>query len=173
MDFTFLSKKNITIYIFYGSQTGYTESVAKYVYEKIKTIIKPIFLEISILNNLFTYEIQKEDFVIILLSTTGDGEFPDNAIDIYKHLRKFKGSLENITYSLVGFGDSNYKSYCHSSKILERRLKRFKATRFMPTIFNDDAIDGTDTINKWIDDIIDYLKNHKVTLMSWFLKSIK
>ena len=81
--------------------------------------------------------------------------------------------LENITYSLVGFGDSNYKSYCHSSKILERRLKRFKATRFMPTIFNDDAIDGTDTINKWIDDIIDYLKNHKVTLMSWFLKSIK
>ena len=148
MNFNFLSKKNITIYIFYGSQTGYAESTAQYLYEQIKTIIKPIFLEISILNDLLSYNIHKEDFVIILLSTTGDGEFPDNAINIYKYLKTFKGSLENITYSLIGFGDSNYKSYCHSSKILERRFKRFKATQFIQTVFNDEAIDGTDTINK-------------------------
>jgi sulfite reductase alpha subunit-like flavoprotein len=172
MNFSFLTKKNITIYIFYGSQTGYAESVAKNLHEQIKTIIKPIFLEISPLNNLFTYNIQKEDFVIILLSTTGDGEFPDNAINIYKYLRKFKGTIENISYTLFGFGDSNYRSYCHSSKILERRLKRFKATQFMPTTFNDEATNGTDVINKWIEDIINYFKNHKVTLMSWFLKSI-
>jgi methionine synthase reductase len=172
MNFTFLSKKNITIYIFYGSETGYAESVAQYLHKEINKKVKPSTLEIDILNNLFTYDIQAEDFVIILLSTTGDGEFPDNAMDIYKHLRKFKGTLENINYCLIGFGDSNYKSYCHSSKVLERRLKRFKSTQFMETIFNDDAIDGNDTINKWIKNIIDYLLQHKTSLISWFLQSI-
>lgn len=172
MNFSFLTKKNITIYIFYGSQTGYAESVAKNLHEQIKKIIKPITLEISPLNNLFTYNITKEDFVIILLSTTGDGEFPDNAVNTYRYLRKYKGTLENISYTLLGFGDSNYKSFCHCLKVLERRLKRFKATQFMPTTFNDEATNGTDVIDKWIRDIMDYLKNHKVTLMSWFLKSI-
>mgnify|MGYP003389198461 FL=1 len=172
MNFTFLSKKNITIYIFYGSETGYSESVANYLYKDINKQVKPLILEISILNKLFTFDIQVEDFVIILLSTTGDGEFPDNAIDIYKYLRKFKGTLENINYCLIGFGDSNYKSYCHSSKVLERRFRRFKAKQFMKTVFNDDAIDGNDTIDKWIKNVIDYLLQHKTSLLSWFLQSM-
>lgn len=40
--FNFLTKKNISIFIFYGSQTGYAESVAKHLHKEIREKIKPI-----------------------------------------------------------------------------------------------------------------------------------
>ena len=42
----------------------------------------------------------------------------------------------------------------------------------MKTVFNDDAIDGNDTIDKWIKNVIDYLLQHKTSLLSWFLQSM-
>ena len=80
--------------------------------------------------------------------------------------------MENIRFSLLGFGDSNYKSFCHSSKILERNLIRLKATKFIETVYNDDAIYNSEIINDWIDSIIDFFINHKSNVIKWFINSM-
>jgi len=170
--FGFLTKKFFSVYIFYGSQHGYAESVARHLYTQIKKDINPFVLKIAELNDILSYKIHKDDFVIILLSTTGDGEFPDNSIKLYRFLRKHKDKMDNINYSLLGFGDSNYRSFCHSSKVLDRRLHRLGATKFKETVFNDDAINDSEIIDKWIDDMIVYLKNYKSSMIKWFVKSM-
>ena len=168
----FLTKKFINVYIFFGSQTGFSESVAHELKKQIKQKVKPIHLKIDILNNLFEYDIEKDDFTIILLSTTGDGEFPDNAYKIFKMLRKNKKELNNINYCLLGFGDSNYNSFCHSSKILDRLLKKKNATKFIETVFNDGSVSSNEVIDDWMEAVVLYLKNYKNTLFDWFIKSM-
>ena len=76
---SYFTKKNISIYIFYGSQTDYAKSVAYELNKKIINKVRPMNINIDILNNFLNYKIHKDDFTIILLSTTGDGEFPDNS----------------------------------------------------------------------------------------------
>lgn len=168
----YFTKKNISIFIFYGSQTGYSKSVAFELKNIIIKKVRPISINIDILNNLLDYEISKDDFTIILLSTTGDGEFPDNANTIFKILRKNKQDLDNINYCLLGFGDSNYNSFCHSSKVFDKLLKSKNAIKFLETEFNDDTINSTELIDNWLKKVVNYLKKYKNTLFEWFIQSM-
>ena len=171
----YLTKKHIHIYIFYGSQTGYAESVAQELKKQIVRKVKPIQLDIDILNNFFDYDISNQpgdSFTIILLSTTGDGEFPDNAEQFFKRLRKQKPDLHTTQYCLLGFGDSNYNSFCHSSKVLSRMLKRLGATTFIDTKYNDDSINSTEMIDTWMERVIEYLSNYKHSVWDWFIHSM-
>ena len=169
----FVNKKNFSIYIFFGSQTGYAESIALYLKKKIITQVKSITIHIDTLNNFLNYTITKDEFTIFILSTTGDGEFPDNSNILYKTLRKNKEiDLGHIHYCLLGLGDSNYNSFCHASKILDRLLKRKNATKFLDTCFNDESIQSNETIDKWMMDVIIYLKDYKITLWNWFVQSM-
>jgi len=169
----FINKKYFSIHIFFGSQTGYTESIALHLKEKIMKEVKPITIHIDILNHLLNYTISKDDFTIFLLSTTGDGEFPENSETLYKILRKNKEiDLSHIHYCLLGLGDSNYNSFCHSSKILDRLLKRKNATKFLKTCFNDDCVQSNETIDKWMTNVITHLNDYKITLWKWFVQSM-
>jgi sulfite reductase alpha subunit-like flavoprotein len=171
----YLTKKHIHIYIFYGSQTGYAESVAQELKKQIVRKVKPIHLDIDMLNNFFEYDIVNQpgdSFTIILLSTTGDGEFPDNAEQFFKRLRKQKPDLHTMEYCLLGFGDSNYNSFCHSSKVLLRMLKRLGATTFIDTQYNDDSTQSTEMIDAWMERVIEYLSNYKHTVWEWFIQSM-
>ena len=167
--FSFNTKKNPTVYLFYGSQNGYAQSVAEHLFNQIGKII--INIKITTLNDFMSCEINEDDFVIILLSTTGDGEFPTNSLQFYKFIKKYNGNLKNINYSLLAFGDSNYKSFCHSSKILDRKFNQLGAKKFKETVYNDDAIDNN-TIDTWINEIIEILKKHKTNIFNWFIQSI-
>ena len=91
---------------------------------------------------------------------------------MFKSLRKNKNCLDNINYCLLGFGDTNYNSFCHSSKILDRLLKRRNATKFIETQFNDESFNSNETINNWINEVVLYLKNYKNTLFDWFINSM-
>ena len=169
----YYTKKNISIYIFFGSQTGYSKSVAYELNKKIINRVRPMNINIDILNNFLNYNIKQDDFTIILLSTTGDGEFPDNSNKIFKSLRKNKTlDLDNINYCLLGFGDSNYNSFCHSSKVLDRLLKKRKAIKFIETEFNDDSLNSNKTIDAWMEKVVLYLQNYKNTLFDWFINSM-
>ena len=170
------TKKKITIYILYGSHLGYALSVAEHLYELIEDNIKPLKIEFQSLNEIIENdkigEIHKDDFVIILLSTTGDGEFPQNSNKFYRFLKKYNKPLENIKYCILGFGDTNYNSYCRPAKILDKKLLSLQATKFIKTVCNDDAIHNTDIVDKWLENIINYLTDYKSNLIQWFLKSM-
>lgn len=161
----FITNAYFSIHIFFGSQTGYTESIALCLKEKIRTQVKPTTLHMDVLNNFFKYTITKDDFTIFLLSTTGDGEFPENSGKLYKILRKNKEiDLSNIHYCLFGLGDSNYNSFCHAAKILDRLLKRKKATSFLATCSNDDSIQSNETIDNWMINVITHLKEYQSSI---------
>ncbi len=148
--FNFFHKnKHIRILIVYASQLGNTEIIANILYKKIKMLYKDIY-ELNFIENIELLE--EYDYIIFLISTTGDGEIPDNGKKFWKILRKYRKDLL-IKYFLVGFGDSNYNSFCHSAKCLDRKLKFLKAKEVMPMVLIDDAVYDVDNTKKWIDDV--------------------
>ena len=73
----------------------------------------------------------KEDSVwIIITSSTGDGDPPDNALLFWKFIRKTKDSLSNVHFSILGLGDSNYDQFCNTANRIEKKLVALGATSF-------------------------------------------
>ena len=108
----------MSILITYGSQTGMTHKVAENLMIGIqklfvntedqqyivKSINSHIIIELEPLNNIDIDELSNYELIIILLSTTGDGAFPENASKFWDRLRKHNQNID-VDYLLCGFGD--------------------------------------------------------------------
>ena len=103
--------------ILVGSETGNTYSFAKILYEGLIKAGKNVF--ISSLNEYTLYK--KAKHLIVLTATYGEGEAPSNARSFEK---KFKTSipLNNINFSVVGFGSLMYPNYCKFAVDIDQML---------------------------------------------------
>ncbi len=146
---TIFQNKHIKVLVTYGSQTGNVEAVSKILFNKINLQFKEI-KEMNAITDI--KQLDEYDYVFFLVSTTGDGEFPDNSYKFWKLIKKYREPV-NFNYALIGFGDSNYRSFCHTSKCLSRVLKKLQAEEIFPLTKIDDATDNCEKIDKWIEDI--------------------
>ena len=68
--------------------------------------------------------LQGIDNLLVLVSTWGEGDPPENALEFYK---QFMGSdapmLEGTRFSVLSLGDSSYEHFCKMGKDFDRRLE--------------------------------------------------
>lgn len=109
--------------IYYGSQTGCAESIAKQIH--CEALSRGIDSSIACLNEFqkTAVPIQKETKTIIVCSTTGNGDPPDNAGKFWRWVRRRsqpKDLLKGMKYTVLGLGDTNYDKfwYVHRSECL-------------------------------------------------------
>lgn len=161
-----------SIYIYYGSELGNTKNIATTLYNKIKNILSLNKEYKVILSSLDDFiPINDNMIVFILISTTGDGDFPKNSLKFYKFLRKTKQlTLDKLNISIVGFGDSNYRSFCYPSKYIYRKFKKYKCNNIFDVKYID-MVDGDMPIKNMIKERCMFIKKliHS-TKQSWLSK---
>jgi sulfite reductase (NADPH) flavoprotein alpha-component len=118
----------VPVTVMYGSQTGTAEGLAK---KLVKTLKKGNF-ETEI-HDMATYDrtrLAKEQNLLIITSTYGDGEPPDTATDLHGWLMSDSAPrLDGVSYSVLALGDSSYPDYCKCGIEFDTRLSALGASR--------------------------------------------
>ncbi|KAF9920314.1 hypothetical protein FBU30_009888 [Linnemannia zychae] len=138
--------------VFFASQTGNAESISRNIYEQAQERGFKAFH--YVLNDHAKVDWEKEDCLVFVVSTTGDGDPPDNSTKFWRHLRKLKGvGLTKAKYAILGLGDTNYDNFCQTAKRLDTRLQELGATPFYPRGLADDATGLEETVDPWIQNL--------------------
>ncbi len=91
--------------------------------------------------------------VLFSVSTWGDGEPPDEALDFWNDLQAMPpGSLEGMCYSVYALGDSSYDEFCEFGRKLDDELERRGAIRIAARAECD--CDHEEFLEEWCNDVI-------------------
>lgn len=119
--------------IIYASQTGNAKGVAEAL--KAEASASGISVELFDASDYKGKNLAKETHVIIVASTNGEGEAPDNAIELHEYLQSKKApKLDNLKYAVIGLGDSSYEFFCQTGKDFDAYLSKKGATPFIERI---------------------------------------
>ncbi|WMN87021.1 assimilatory sulfite reductase (NADPH) flavoprotein subunit [Vibrio parahaemolyticus] len=119
--------------IIFASQTGNAKGVAEALEQEAKA--KGIAVELFDASDYKGKNLAKETHVIFVASTNGEGEAPDNAIELHEFLQSKKApKLPNLQYGVIALGDSSYEFFCQTGKDFDTYLSKLGAKPFIDRI---------------------------------------
>lgn len=136
--------------VLFGSQTGTAEGLAK---KFAKDATQRGFAsQVHPLNDFETANFAAARKAVIISSTWGDGDPPDNAAQFWTWLKADTAPrLEHLEFAVLGLGDKNYSDFCGASKKFDARLESLGAKRLLPRCECDTDYEAV--AQKWLDGV--------------------
>ncbi len=145
-----------TLTILFSSQTGNAKGVAS----KLAATATEAGISVN-LKNIADYKVKglkNESYLIIVTSTNGEGEPPDDALSFHEFLLSKKApKLPNLSYSVLALGDSSYEFFCQTGKDFDERLAPLGAKQVSARV--DCDVDYQQQASEWSASIVETLKD--------------
>jgi sulfite reductase (NADPH) flavoprotein alpha-component len=137
--------------ILFGSQTGNSQKLAKKISGKLQE--KGLIVSLSSMSDFKPNTLKKVQNLLILVSTHGEGDPPDNALTFYEFLHSKRApQLEELRFSVLALGDTSYEFFCQTGKDFDKRLEELGAKRLAPRI--DCDVDYDEAAEGWMSSVV-------------------
>ena len=142
----FLNSGDRSLEVLFGSQSGNAEGLAS----KIAKTAKSYGLQGSVhdMDGFDFNSLSSKKRVIIVCSTWGEGEQPDNAEELWKFANSGAATrLEGTHFAVCALGDTSYELFCESGKEWDGLFEKLGATRIVERI--DCDVDYDAPASEW------------------------
>ncbi|MCZ7833346.1 MULTISPECIES: NADPH-dependent assimilatory sulfite reductase flavoprotein subunit [Atlantibacter] len=139
-----------------ASQTGNARRVA----EALRDDLLAAKLNVTLVNagDYKFKQIAQEKLLVVVTSTQGEGEPPEEAVALHKFLFSKKApKLDNTAFAVFGLGDSSYEFFCQSGKDFDSKLAELGAERLLDRVDTD--VEFQPAAQAWRERIVEVLKS--------------
>jgi len=146
-----LSSGDRSLILLFGSQSGNSEGLAA----KISKDAKSYGLEGEVhdMDGFDFNSLSGKKRVLIVCSTWGEGEMPDNAEDLWQFSISDSASrLDGVYFGICALGDTSYEFFCQSGKDWDGQFEKLGATRIIERL--DCDVDYDSPAAEWILDAL-------------------
>ncbi len=144
----------LKVNVYFGSESGNSEALAKRI---AKAAVKRGFESKAIgLDKISPASLGDEKYALIVTSTFGEGDPPENAKAFHAALfAPGAPRLEQLQFAVCGLGDTNYEKFCECSKQFDARLEALGAKRIFERA--DCNVDYEAAYQRWHDGVFSVL----------------
>ena len=145
--------------IFVGTVYGGAEGLALQVQDVLqqKGHEATLYLDGS-LEDVMAYQ---SDALLVISSTTGYGEVPDNLLPLFEALMARMPMMPNLHYGVIGLGDISYgdERFCGGGRQFDELLLELRAQSICPRLNVDACVDFDPwpPTQRWLDGFIENL----------------
>jgi len=144
-----IQTREVTVLV--GSETGNGQSLARTLVEQLQA--KKIPVQSFSMDDFKPQNLKKVQDLIIITSTHGEGEPPENARTFYEFLHSKRApKLKNVRFSVLSLGDESYEFFCQTGKDFDKRLEELGGERLYPRV--DCDIDFEEPAEQWINGVV-------------------
>lgn len=144
-----------TITLISASQTGNARRLA----EQLRDDLLAAKLSVNLVNagDYKFKQIAQEKLLVVVTSTQGEGEPPEEAVALHKFLLSKKApKFEGTAFAVFGLGDTSYEFFSKAGKDFDERLAELGAERLLDRV--DADVEYKDQANAWRQQITEILK---------------
>ncbi|VDZ77080.1 sulfite reductase (NADPH) flavoprotein beta subunit [Salmonella bongori] len=119
-----------------ASQTGNARRVA----EALRDDLLAVNLNVTLVNaGDYKYkQIASEKLLVVVTSTQGEGEPPEEAVALHKFLFSKKApALKNTAFAVFSLGDTSYEFFCQAGKDFDSKLAELGGKRLLDRVDAD------------------------------------
>lgn len=146
--------------VLYGSQTGNSIGLSKKLGKKLEE--QGLQVTLSSMGDFKPNGLKKIENLLIVVSTHGEGEPPDNAIPFHEFLNSKRApKLDGLRYSVLALGDTSYEFFCQTGKDFDKRLQELGGTALVPRV--DCDVDFDEPAAAWMNDVLASLSGAATT----------
>lgn len=145
-----------SIKILFGSQSGNAQNLANVIGESLEN--EGFSTQVLDMGELDPENIHDMNYLMVVTSTYGDGEPPDNASEWMSYL-KFSDSLDlsHIKFAVLGLGDNYYPHFCQCGKDFDYYLSKHGGQSLIRRL--DCDLYYEEQYPEWLSELIKVLKN--------------
>ena len=139
------------VHILFGSQTGNAENLAGVIGESLTSA--GVVNEVFDMGDVDPEKIHEFAKIVIVTSTYGDGEPPDNASEWMSYI-KFNDDvhLGHLKYAVIGLGDTYYPHFCQCGKDFDEYLSKRGAHAMLKRL--DCDLYYEDQYPEWVNELV-------------------
>jgi sulfite reductase (NADPH) flavoprotein alpha-component len=138
--------------ILYGSQTGNGGAVAAQLAAAAER--RGVATELVSMADFPTSRLKRELLVAIIVSTHGEGDPPDDAMELHRFISGRRlPTLDALGYWVLALGDSSYENFCQTGRDFDDRLAAAGAKRIAPLVECD--LDYAAAAEAWSAKVLD------------------